>query len=247
MPGTGTIVNAVLVIIGSLVGLLLKKAIPERLKTSMIQALALATMTIGLTGVITAAATVIEGGKLSANYTILMVLSMAIGTFTGELINIEGHLDNMGQFFQRKFASENESSTFAQGFVTASLVFCVGSMAILGSLNDGILHDPTILITKSLLDMIMSVVFASTLGIGVMFSTITVVVYQGLITLCASFLSPLLTGEVIAQMSFVGSILIMGIGFNFLYEPKLKLANMLPAMFIPLIWYIIQNLAGGIL
>lgn len=242
MPGIGTIVNTVLVIIGSLVGLLLKKAIPERLKTSMVQALALATMTIGLTGVINASSTVIEGGKLSGNYTILMVLSMAVGTFIGELINIDKKLDNMGRFFQRKFAAENGGSSFAQGFVTASLVFCVGSMSILGSLNDGILHDPTILITKSLLDMIMSVVFASTLGIGVMFSIITIIVYQGLITLCASFLSPFLTETVIAQMSFVGSILIMGIGFNFLYEPKLKLANMLPAMFIPLVWYII----GGI-
>lgn len=246
MPGIGTIVNAVLVIAGSLVGLLLKKAIPGRLKESMVQALALATMTIGITGIINASSTVIDGGKLSGNYTILMVLSMAIGTFIGELINIERHLDNLGEFFQKKFSKNRDNSTFAQGFVTASLVFCVGSMAILGSLNDGILHDPTILITKSLLDMIMSVVFASTLGIGVMFSAVTVVIYQGLITLCASILSPLLTEMVVAQMSFIGSILIMGIGLNFLYKPKLKLANMLPAMFIPLVWYIFNHFAGGI-
>lgn len=246
MAGTGTIVNVILVIAGSLAGLLLKKAIPERLKTTMVQALALATFTIGITGVINASSTVTEGGKLSGNYVILMVVSMAVGTFLGELINIDSHLENMGSFFQRKFSSVGNDSTFAQGFVTASLVFCVGSMAILGSLNDGIMHDPTILITKSLLDMIMSVVFASTLGIGVMFSVITVAVYQGAITLCASLLSPLLTEAVIAQMSFVGSILIMGIGLNFLYEPKLKLANMLPSMFIPLIWYIFQSIAGGI-
>ena len=147
----------------------------------------------------------------------------------------------MGNFFQRKF-SHDSSSTFAEGFITASLVFCVGSMAILGSLNDGILRDPTILITKSLLDMIMAMVFASTLGIGVLFSIITVAVYQGIITLCASFLAPLLTEAVIAQMSFVGSILIMGIGFNFLYKPKLKLANMLPSMFIPLVYYLIEQI-----
>lgn len=246
MPGTGTIVNAVLVIAGSLIGLLLKKAIPQRLKESMVQALALSTMTIGITGIVNASSTVTDGGKLSGNYTILMVLSMAIGTFIGELINIERHLDNMGEFFQKRFSQNRDNSTFAQGFVTASLVFCVGSMAILGSLNDGILRDPTILITKSLLDMIMSVVFASTLGIGVMFSAVTVVVYQGLITLCASILSPLLTQTVVAQMSFVGSILITGIGLNFLYKPKLKLANMLPAMFIPIVWYIINHFAGGI-
>lgn len=245
MPGIGTIVNAILVIAGSLVGLLLKKAIPERLKTSLVHALALATMTIGLTGIITASCTLKEGGLLTSNYTIIMVVCMAAGTFIGELINIEKRLDNMGAFFQKKFSSDS-NSTFAEGFVTASLVFCVGSMAILGSLNDGILHDPTILITKSLLDAVMSVVFASTLGIGVMFSATTVIVYQGLITLCASFISPFLTETVIAQMSFIGSILIMGIGLNFLYKPSLKLANMLPAMFLPLIYYIFQNLIGRV-
>ena len=240
MPGVGTIVNIVLVIVGSLLGLLLKKAIPERLKISLTQALALATMTIGLTGIITACCSAGEKGALKSDYIILMVLSLAIGTFIGELINIEKKLDDMGSFFQKKFS--HDSSTFAEGFITASLVFCVGSMAILGSLNDGILHDPTILVTKSLLDMIMAMVFASTLGIGVMFSVITIALYQGLITLCASFLAPLLTEAVIAQMSFVGSILIMGIGFNFLYKPKLKLANMLPSMFIPLIYYLIEQI-----
>lgn len=245
MPGTGTIINIILVVIGSAVGLLLKKAIPERLKTSMVQALALATMTIGLTGIITAACTMKDDGTLTSNYIIMMVICMAVGTFIGELINIDKKLDNMGEFFEKKFAS-GENSSFAQGFVTASLVFCVGSMAILGSLNDGILRDPTILITKSLLDMIMSAVFASTLGIGVMFSAVTVALYQGLITLCASLISPFLTAEVISQMSFIGSILIMGIGFNFIYQPRLKLANMLPSMFLPLIWYIIRIFAGRI-
>lgn len=243
MPGIGTIVNVILVLAGSAIGLLLKRAIPERLKESMVQALALATMTIGITGIITASSAIKDDGTLTSKYIIMMVICMAAGTFIGELINIERRLDNMGQFFERKFASD-ENSTFAQGFVTASLVFCVGSMAILGSLNDGIMHDPTILITKSLLDMVMSVVFASTLGIGVMFSIFTITLYQGLITLCASLISPFLTAEVVAQMSFIGSILIMGIGFNFLYRPKLKLANMLPAMFLPLVWYIIRFFAG---
>jgi len=246
MPGVGTIVNAVLVIIGSMAGLLLKKAIPERFKESMVQALALATMTIGITGIINSSSAVTNGGTLSGRYTMLMVLSMAIGTFIGELINIDKKLNKMGDFFESKFSSQKEDSDFARGFVTASLVFCVGSMAILGSLNDGILRDPTILITKGILDMIMGAVFASTMGIGVLFSVFTIIVYQGLITVCASFLSPVLTEAVIAQMSFVGSILIMGIGFNFLYTPKLKLANMLPSMFVPLVWYIISILAKGV-
>lgn len=244
MAGTGTFINAILVIIGSLIGLLLKKAIPERLKTSMVQALALATFTIGLTGVITAACTASKEGGLTSNYTIMMVLSLAIGTFIGELLNIDARLDKLGQFFQEKF-SHGGGTSFAEGFVTASLVFCVGSMAILGALNDGIFHDPSILITKSLLDFIMSVVFASTLGVGVIFSAVTVIVYQGLITLCAAFISPFLTTQVISQMSLVGSILIMGIGLNFLYKPALRLANMLPAMFMPLVWYVFKIFAEG--
>ena len=246
MAGIGTIINALLVVVGSVIGLLLKKAIPERFKESMVQALALATMTIGLTGIINSSSAVTEGGKLSGNYIMLMVISMAVGTFLGELINIEKKLNKMGDFFENKFSSQNSESTFALGFVTASLVFCVGSMTILGALNDGILHDPTILITKGILDMIMALVFASTMGIGVLFSVFAIIIYQGCLTLCATIVSPYLTETVISQMSFVGSILVMGIGFNFIYEPKLKLANMLPAMFIPPIWYVIQILAGGL-
>lgn len=242
MHGTGTIVNIILVIIGSAIGLLMKKAIPERLKTSLVQSLALATFSIGMMGVITAACSV-EGKLLSSNYTIVMVICMALGTFIGELINIEKRLDGMGEFFQKKLSSSPDS-TFAQGFVSTSLIFCVGSMAILGSIKDGMEGDPTILITKALLDGTVSIVFASTMGLGVMFSAVTVGLYQGLITACASLLAPYLTPEVIAQMSFVGSILIMGIGLNFLYEPKIKLGNMLPAMFLPLIYFILHNIVG---
>ncbi len=240
MYGIGTIVNVILVIIGSLIGLFLKKAIPERLKDSLVQALALCTFAIGIMGVITAACSV-DGKLLTSNYTIIMVICMALGTFIGELINIEKKLDNLGEFFQKKFSSSSDSR-FAQGFVSTSLIFCVGSMAILGSINDGIKGDPTILITKGLLDGTVSIVFASTMGIGVMFSALTVGIYQGLITVCASLLAPYLTAEVIAQMSLVGSLLIMAIGLNFLYQPKIKLGNMLPAMFLPLVYFIGQGI-----
>ncbi|MEE0867405.1 MAG: DUF554 domain-containing protein [Clostridia bacterium] len=244
MSGLGTIVNIILVIIGSLLGLLLKKAIPEKLKTSVTQALALATFSIGMTGVVTAACNASKDGTLASNYTIIMVLSLAIGTIIGEIIDIDKRLNTFGDKLQLKFRAQG---SFGEGFVTASLIFCVGSMAILGSLQDGIMHDPTILITKSLLDGIMSIVLASTLGIGVIFSIFTVGIYQGLITLCAAAVSPFLTTEVISQMSFIGSILIMGIGINFVYSPKLKLSNMLPSMFIPLIYYIVKTILGGII
>ena len=237
MRGIGTIINVILVVIGSLLGLVLKKAIPERLKESLVNALGLCTIAIGLTGIVTASLRV-NGKALSSNYIIVMVLCMALGTLIGELIDIEKRLNNLGKFFERKFSSQN--STFSQGFVTASLVFCVGSMTILGALNDAIMGDSTILITKSLLDAVMAVVFSSTLGIGVMFSALTVLFYQGLITLCASFISPFLTDVVISEMSLIGSLLILGIGLNFLYKPSLKLSNMLPSMFLPLLYYVLE-------
>lgn len=240
MYGLGTLTNIILIIVGSTIGLLMKKAIPERLKESLVQALALCTFSIGMMGVITAAVSV-DGKLLTGNYTIIMVICMALGTFIGELINIEKLLDNLGEKLQRKFSSSPDS-TFAQGFVSTSLIFCVGSMAILGSINDGLRGDPTILITKGLLDGTVSIVFASTMGIGVLFSALSVGIYQGLITVGASLLAPYLTPEVIAQMSFIGSILIMAIGLNFLYKPKIRLGNMLPAMFLPLIYFIFHGL-----
>lgn len=236
----GTLVNAVLIIVGSLIGLLFKKAVPEKLKTSLIQALALCTIAIGLTGIVQGGLAVAKEG-LSTRFTMVMIMSMIFGTLIGELIDIDSKLNKFGDFLQSKLSS-GENSYFAQGFVTATLTFCVGSMAIVGSLNDGIMHDPSVLIAKGALDGVLSVVYASTLGIGALFSFIPVAIYQGLITLFASALAPFLTDTVISQMSLVGSLLILGIGFNFVYKPKLKLANMLPAAFIPLIWYIITNI-----
>ena len=240
MPGIGTAVNAALIILGSFLGLFLKKAIPERLKKSLIQALSLSTVAIGIIGVITASCSAAENGALNSRYTIVMVLSMAVGTILGELVNIEKRLDGFGARLNEKFSSPGVN--VAEGFVTASLVFCVGSMAIVGSLQDGISHDPSVLITKGLIDGVMSVIFSSTLGLGVALSAGAVFVYQGVLTLCAVWISPLLTQTVISQMSFIGGLLIMGIGLNLLYSPKMRLANMLPAVFLPFVYYLIGRL-----
>ena len=161
MAGLGTVINAAAVILGALIGLLLKKAIPEGMKKSIVQALSLATVAIGLIGVVTAACTV-KDGAVESRYSLLMVISIAVGTFVGALCDIEARLDRLGEIMQKKFSSG--SSMFAEGFVTASLVFCIGSMAILGSLRDGIYHDPTILITKGMIDGVMSVINARSRG-----------------------------------------------------------------------------------
>lgn len=239
MIGLGTAVNTGLVVLGSLLGIFLKKAIPERLKNTLVQALALSTVAIGLIGIVTAACTA-ENGAISSRYTVVTVLSMAIGTFIGEMLNIEKRLDSLGNTLNKKFSALG--ANLADGFITASLIFCVGSMAIVGSLQDGINGDASILITKGLLDGVMSVVLSSTLGAGVILSAAAVLVYQGIITACAAVLAPFLTDTVIAQMSLTGGILIMGIGLNLIYPTKLRLANMLPSVFVPFVFYLIGRL-----
>lgn len=235
MTGIGTIVNAAAVVGGCAIGLFFKKLISDKMNTTLMQALALCTIAIGLVGIVQGGVEVAKEG-LSSRYTLVMILSMVTGTFIGETADIEKRLDSLGDFFQKKVASGGEGD-FSRGFVTATLTVCVGAMAIVGSLNDGLLHDPSVLYAKSVLDFVICIIFASTLGIGAMFSAIPLFLYQGGITLFAGFLEPLLTDAAVAQMTLIGSVLIMGIGFNFVYKPRLRLANMLPAVFIPVIWY----------
>lgn len=241
ITGIGTIVNVIAVIAGSVLGLFCKKLINDKLREGVMSALGLAVFTIGISGVVTNSITAADGA-LSSNFTLFMILAMAIGTLIGTLIDIEKRLDDLGQFFQKKLTKNQSGSTFAEAFVSASLLFCVGSMAIVGSLNDGISHDPNILYAKSILDGIMAIVFASTLGAGTLMSCFSLIVYQGGITLCASLIAPYLTDTVVAQMSFIGNILIMAIGLNFVYKPKFKVGNMLPAVFIPFIYYILTSI-----
>ena len=241
--GIGTIVNVITVLLGSVVGLLFKKLINDKLREGVMSALGLAVFTIGITGVITNSVFIkdVAAGTLTGEFTLLMILSIAGGTLLGTLIDIEQRLEDVGNFLQKKLTKEGSHSTFSQGFVSASLLFCVGSMAIVGSLNDGISHDPNILFAKSILDGIMAIVFASTLGIGTMMSCVTLILYQGGLTLCASLIEPYLTDVVVAQMGLIGNVLIMGIGLNFVYKPKFKVGNMLPAVFIPFIYYLIRT------
>lgn len=235
MAGTGTIVNTGAVIIGSLVGLFFKRRISEKMNEVLMQALALCTMAVGLVGIVQGGTEIAEGGLASRN-TLIMILGMVIGTILGQAIDIDRRLNSFGNFLQGRLAKSG-GGDFSRAFVTATLTVCVGAMAIVGSLNDGLNHDPSVLLAKSVLDCVICMIFGSTLGIGTVFAAAPLFLYQGGITLFASFLQPLLTDAVIAQMTLIGSVLIMGIGFNFVYRPQLKLANMLPAVFIPPIWY----------
>ncbi len=240
MIGLGTIVNVVAIIVGAAIGSFIKSGISERFKNIILQAVGLSVIMIGISGTLQGIYTVIEGGKLDRQFIMLMIFSLVIGGIIGEALNIELKLENMGKWFQGKFAKEG--GAFAKGFVTASLIFCVGAMAIVGALEDGVAGNTATLFAKSILDGTVSIILATTLGFGVAFSFIPVLIYQGGITLLAGVIKPWLTPEVITQLSLVGSVLIMGIGINILEVVKIKVGNLLPAVFIPLIYYVMMQM-----
>ena len=212
----GTIVNVIAVIAGSLLGLFLKGKFPERLKEIIMQGLGLATCLIGIQM------------ALESKNILIVIFSLVIGGICGELIDIEKRLNEIGNFLQRRLAREDD--LFIQGFVQASLVFCVGAMAIMGSIQDGINNDPTILYNKSILDGFASIAFAATTGIGVFFSTIPVLLYQGGISLLAGVVAKYLTEAMIVEMTATGGLLILAIGLNLLKIGKVKVGNLLPAL-----------------
>ena len=232
---SGTIINSVLIIVGTLLGLLFKKLLPERLKYTLIQSVGLIVIFVGIGGAVSAALT-FDGASFGTKDTLVMIMSMVLGTVVGEIINIEKQLDRLGAFCQKKFVRGDAKSTFAEGMVTASLIFVVGAMAVVGALDNGIRGDNSNLVAKSIIDCITAMVLGSTLGIGVMFSAVPILIYQGAIALLGVYIEPLLTSAVISQMSFTGSILIFAIGVNMFGVKKIKVGNMLPSIFMPIVF-----------
>ena len=219
------IVNTVAVIIGSLLGLLLKKGIPERLTDSVMKALGLCTIFIGITGL------------FKGENVLVLIISMVLGTLIGEGIDLDLRLGRLGEWVEIKLKKDEsiKNSGFAEGFVTATLLFCVGAMAIVGSLQSGLTGNHEMIFTKSVLDFIAAIIFASTLGVGVMFSAVAVLVYQGSIVLLSSWVAPFLTEATIGEMTAVGSLLIFALGLNIIGITKIKVMNLVPAIFVPII------------
>ena len=223
----GTIVNSIAVMVGYLVGLLLKGRLTEKISTTIMNGLALCVLYIGISG------------ALKGEDTLIMIISIAIGALIGEVIDIDKWLNKLGDYLESKFKSKKGNKiSLAEGFVTSSLLFCVGAMAIVGALESGLKGNHDTLFTKSILDGISSIIFTSSLGIGVIFSAVTVFIYQGAITLGAGILSGVLSTTVITNMSAIGGLLIVGLGFNMLGVTKIKVANLLPAIFLPILFQI---------
>ena len=239
MRGLGTIINTLAIIIGGGVGLIIKGGVPEKIKKTLMQACGLASMFIGISGALARMLVSSDNGTMSADGTILLVISLSIGALIGELINIEDRLEIVGEKL-KKLAHAEKDNSFVEGFVTVSLIVCIGAMAVMGSIQDGLTGDYSTLLAKAILDAIIALVFASTLGLGVVFSSVSILVYQGLITILAIFIAPYLTDGMINGLSMVGSVLIFAVGINLLWEKKIRVANMLPAIFVPVVYEIIK-------
>ncbi len=220
----GVLANVATVILGSIIGLIFNKGIPDNVAAAMMKCLGFCTVYIGVSGMFQ-----------DNSHTLIIILSMVIGTLIGILINIDKWLNKGAEFIGSKFKnSKNGEHSIAEGFVSASLLFCVGAMTVVGSLQAGLNGDNSTLYTKAVLDFISSMIFSSTLGFGVILSTFTVVIIQGGIVLLANVIAPLLSDAVIDNMVICGSIMIFALGLNLIGITKTKIANMLPAVFIPI-------------
>ena len=218
------IINMSAVLLGGTLGLFIGRRFPQRIADTVMNGLALCVMYIGISG------------ALSGQQPLIAIISMALGGALGELADLDGKLNALGQRLQQKFGSATGGSSLAEGFVSASMLFCVGAMAIVGSLQSGLTGDHSTIIAKSVIDGISSILLASSLGIGVLFSAAAIGLYQGTLVLLASTLQPLLTDATIDEMTCVGSLLIVGLSLNMLGITKIKVANYIPAIFLPMLF-----------
>ncbi|WP_321380187.1 DUF554 domain-containing protein [Trichococcus shcherbakoviae] len=220
----GSLVNSAAIVLGGSIGLVLKKGISDRLANAVMNALALCVLYIGVSGM------------LKGENILITILSMVAGTLVGDGLELDKKINQLGDTIENMVASPNEGVSVSKGFVTASLLFCVGAMAIVGALQSGLTGNHDTLFAKSLIDGIASIVMASSLGIGVLLSAGLILVYEGGISLFANILAPLLTDSVINEMTCVGSLLIVGLALNMLKLTDLKIMNYAPAVFFPILF-----------
>ena len=217
---TGTAVNVIAIIVGSAIGLTIKNKFPEKIHHIIMQGLGLSCFLIGMQM------------ALKTSNLLLIIFSIVIGGIIGELIGIESGLEKIGHQLKMKFSRKNSNEKFVEGFITASLLYCIGSMSTVGAVQEGLNGNTDILFAKSLLDGVTSIAFSAAMGVGVMFSAIPTFLYQGGLTLLAQVLKDIFTPEMINEITAVGGIIILGIGFNLSEIKKFKVANFLPSLLI---------------
>lgn len=233
MSMSGVIVNTLTVIIGSLVGMIFRKGIPAKVTDAVMKGLGLCTIYIGI------------DGALAGENVLIVIASMVVGSIIGTLLDIDGGINWLGSWVEKKFSRGKDGQvSIAEGFVTASLLFCVGAMTINGSLNAGISGDNSLLYTKATLDLFSSSMLAASLGVGVLFAAVFVFGFQGILVLMAGFLAPVLNEAAIAEMTCAGSLIIIAIGTNLIGITKIKVANYLPAIALAPVFCMVVGMFG---
>jgi hypothetical protein len=233
----GTLINAVAIIVATFIGMLFKKGLPERFQKTVMTTLGLALIVVSL-GWFLSDFLVVEDGDLSTRYDLLIMVSLIIGTLIGEVIDIDRRLNRTAYNIEKKY----NLPPIAKGFISATLIFCVGALAIMGAIRDGLYGDSTLLIFKSALDFITAMMLASVFGIGVIFSAVSVLIYQGGITLLAMMSGEFLTEPMIVSMTLVGNMILVAMGISFMEIKAIKVANMLPALLVPILYFFIISL-----
>ena len=230
----GVWVNVLTVLVGGLIGTFLRGGIPDRFRNTITHGLALCVLLIGITGAI------------GTNNMMGVIVSIVLGAIAGEALKIDDRLEHLGDWAQSKFARGDNS--FSQGFVSATLLFCVGAMAVVGSLEAGLSNNPDTLLAKAALDGVASVIFASTMGIGVILSIVPLLLYQGGIALLATYIAPLFTSAMITELSAVGSLLIIGLSLNMfgIMHERIKVANFLPSMVVVCLYSPVMSFITGL-
>ncbi|CAH1851696.1 DUF554 domain-containing protein [Convivina intestini] len=231
MAGIGTVVNAGAIVIAGILGYFFQRIIPLKVQETVLQEMGLGVIFIGVAGTLSNML-VLKHNQFTTTGTMALIVSLAIGTVIGELIDIDHWLNRFGHWLAQVFSGTSSSSKFSEGFVLSSLTVCIGGFAIVGALQDGLNHDPSLLFTKASIDFIIILLFAATYGLGCCFAAIGILVVEGGITLLAIFIKPLLTTPMIIGISLVGGTLITLIGINMLLNLKIKVANMLPAILV---------------
>ena len=230
MMGLGTIVNTAAIIVGGIIGMLLGKKLPLRLQDTLMKGVGVCVLFLGIAGALEKML-IVADGALSSQGSMMLIASVSVGAVIGELIDIDGKMERFGVWLRSKSGSDGDTR-FVDGFVTASLTVCIGAMAVVGAIQDGIGRDPSTLIAKAVLDFIIVLIMASTMGKGCLFSAIPVFLLQGSVTLLSTLIAPVLTEPALSNLSLVGSVLIFCVGLNLVWGKKVKVANLLPAIVV---------------
>ncbi len=237
MIGSGTLINMAAIVLGGLIGMLGRRFINERIQDTMMKANGLCVLFIGISGALQKMF-YLENGTLNTQGTMVLIASFALGSLIGELLNLEHRIEQFGIWLREKTGNSKDAN-FLNGFLTASFTVCIGAMAIVGSLQDGMLGDPSILITKAILDFLIIMVMTSSLGKGCLFSAIPVGIFQGSVTLTARLIAPIMNDPALDYLSMTGSILIFCVGVNLLRKETFKVSNMLPVVVVAAIFGIL--------